>query len=57
MPVDPRLLDLLCCPMCRQRVAPVPDGSGLQCSGCRRVYPVVDGIPNMLVEDAKLAGE
>jgi len=50
-------LDLLCCPMCRQRVAPVPDGSGLQCSGCRRVYPVVDGIPNMLVEDAKLAGE
>ena len=57
LPVDPRLLDLLCCPMCRQRVAPVPDGSGLQCSGCRRVYPVVDGIPNMLVEDAKLAGE
>jgi uncharacterized protein YbaR (Trm112 family) len=43
--------------MCQHGVTPVPDGSGLKCSGCRRVYPVVDGTPNMLVEDAKLAGE
>jgi uncharacterized protein YbaR (Trm112 family) len=36
-------------------VTELPDGSGLSCAVCRRVYPVVDGMPVMLVEEAKIA--
>ena len=56
MPLDARLLALLCCPLCGQAVRPLPDDSGLACDGCGRVYPVVDGIPVMLVEEAKTPG-
>ena len=55
MPVDPRLLEILRCPPCGQAVTELPDGSGLSCPACRRVYPVVDGIPVMLVEEARIA--
>lgn len=55
MPVDERLLALLCCPACRQRVQPLPDDSGLLCAACKRVYPIVDGIPVMLVEESQPA--
>lgn len=50
MPIDPRLLDLLACPVCHVAVAET-DG-GLRCGGCGRVYPIRDGIPVMLVEEA-----
>jgi uncharacterized protein len=53
--VDPRLLEMLCCPACRKAVRPLPDETGLECVGCGRVYPIVDDIPVMLVEDAKPA--
>ena len=54
--IDARLLELLCCPLCRKPVAELADGTGLRCAACRRVYPIVDGIPVMLVEDARLEG-
>ena len=54
MPLDTRLLEILCCPSCRENVRLLPDGDGLACSGCRRVYPIVDGIPVMLLEESKL---
>lgn len=54
MTIDPRLLEILCCPACRSAVKLVPDGAGLECVTCRRIYPVIDGIPDMLVEDATL---
>jgi uncharacterized protein YbaR (Trm112 family) len=50
--IDPRLLELLVCPACHGEVGPVGDGSGLECGGCGRVYPVRDGIPVMLVDEA-----
>ena len=52
MPLDPRLLEILICPACRGEIAPVNDESGLECAGCGRVYPVRDGIPVMLVDEA-----
>lgn len=55
MPIDPRLLEILCCPACRREVQPLPDDAGLKCAGCGRIYPIVDGIPVMLVEES--AGE
>jgi len=57
MAVDPRLLEILACPMCRTEVILTPDGSGLVCRSCRRRYPIVDDIPVMLVEEATVQPE
>jgi SAM-dependent methyltransferase len=40
---DP-LLPTLQCPACR-RGAPVPSSGGYECSGCRRRFPSIDGLP------------
>jgi uncharacterized protein YbaR (Trm112 family) len=53
MTFDARVLEILCCPSCRGALEERPDRSGLECVGCHRVYPIVDGIPNLIVEDAK----
>jgi len=57
MPVDPKLLEMLVCPKCKGAIAPVTtkDGEGLRCETCRLVYPVVDDIPVMLIDEAKPA--
>jgi len=47
-------LDILVCPLCKTRVELLSDESGLKCATCRRVYPIRDGIPVMLIEEAKL---
>lgn len=52
MPVDPRLLEILVCPACHAKVRPTAPADGLACEGCGRVYPIRDGIPVMLVEEA-----
>ena len=49
--LDPRLLEILCCPICRCALTEVEDAKGLRCVGCQRVYPIVDGIPNLLAEE------
>jgi hypothetical protein len=51
------LLEILVCPVpeCRKPIAAAPgDENSLQCTGCGRLYPVIDGIPVMLVEKAKM---
>jgi uncharacterized protein YbaR (Trm112 family) len=51
VPIDPELLEILACPVDH---APVADeGSHLVCASCGRRYPVRDGIPVMLVEEAE----
>jgi uncharacterized protein YbaR (Trm112 family) len=57
MVISKELLDILVCPQCKARVELLPDESGLKCITCRRVYPVRDGIPVMLSEEAKIAPE
>lgn len=54
MPIDPELLEILACPVCKTPVEVVKDGAGLRCTQCRRVYPVQDDIPVMLVEEAQV---
>ncbi len=58
--VLPALLEVLICPSCHGKVvleAGVRDGlaAGLRCVGCGRVYPLVDGIPVMLIDRATQA--
>jgi uncharacterized protein YbaR (Trm112 family) len=50
--ISQELLDILVCPACKRPVAPKPDGKGLKCPECRRVYPIQDDIPIMLVDEA-----
>ena len=55
MPIDPDLLDLLACPS--DDHAPlredVVDGAPvLVCTSCRSVFPIRDGIPVLLADDA-----
>ena len=53
------LLDILVCPACRTPLAMLADPSRLQCSTCRRVFPIRDNIPVLLLEEAivESAGE
>jgi uncharacterized protein len=50
-------LDILVCPVCKSQVELLADESGLKCVSCRRVYPIRDEIPVMLVEEATIAEE
>jgi hypothetical protein len=61
MPLDPRLLAILCCPAEYQGIACHGDleerTDGLKCRTCGLLYPIEDGIPVMLQESAKPAEE
>lgn len=52
MSISPDLLEILVCPACKAKVELKPDGSGLKCVKCHRVYPIRDEIPVMLIEEA-----
>jgi len=56
MAVSKELLDILVCPLCKTPVTLTPDSLGLKCATCRRVYPIRDDIPVMLVDEAKVEG-
>ena len=57
MAVPQDLLDILVCPVCKVPVRLTPDGQGLKCATCRRVYPIKDDIPDMIIEDATVEAE
>jgi uncharacterized protein YbaR (Trm112 family) len=46
------LHEILVCPCCRGRVALRTGGGAYLCAACRLSYPVRDGIPVMLVDEA-----
>lgn len=48
------LLKVLVCPVCKESVALAANGQSLKCSVCRRVYPIKDDIPVMLVGEASI---
>jgi uncharacterized protein YbaR (Trm112 family) len=53
MAVNQALLDMLVCPVCKTPVKITPDGQGLACATCRLVYPIRDGFPVMIKEEAR----
>ncbi len=48
--VDPELLAILACPLDKKPVT--REGNYLVCSECKRHYPIRDGIPVMLIDEA-----
>jgi uncharacterized protein YbaR (Trm112 family) len=55
-PIAAELLEVLACPACKSRV--LQEGATLKCANgkCALVYPVRDGIPVMLVDQARRPG-
>ena len=49
--IDKALLDILACPACKTEVK--LEGERLVCVQCGRRYPIRDGIPVMLIEEAE----
>ena len=49
------LLDILACPACKGKIMHVEKEQKLVCQGeCKRQYPIRDGIPVMLIDEAEL---
>ena len=55
MSIDPKLLEILACPACDDRPPVRQEGDRLICDQCHRRYPIRDGIPVMLVEEAEIS--
>lgn len=51
--MDAKLLDILVCPLCKGPLLYKKAQGELVCKPCRLAYPVNDGIPVMLEEDAR----
>ena len=52
MTLDQQLLDILVCPKCKGKLAYDEAEQTLACAACRVRYPVRDGIPVMLIDEA-----
>lgn len=50
MPIDKEFLEILACPVCREpfKYREKEGKEQLVCTGCKRVYPIEDGIPILL---------
>ena len=51
--VDPKLLEILACPVCKTAVEYDSENQKIICTQCQRRYPVKDGIPIMLESEAE----
>lgn len=53
--IDKELLDILACPACKADVVLETAGTTekIACTKCKRKYPVRDGIPVMLIDEAE----
>lgn len=51
--MDPKLLDILVCPLCKGPLAYNKADKELICKPCRLAYPIRDGIPVMLEDEAR----
>ena len=55
-PVDPKLLEILVCPLTKGPLRYDADAQELISEKARLAYPIRDGIPIMLVDEARSLG-
>lgn len=55
--MDPRLLEILVCPVTKAPLVLDRTRNELQCKASRLAYPIRDGIPVMLEEEAREMSE
>jgi uncharacterized protein YbaR (Trm112 family) len=53
MTIHPELLEILACPKCKGDIRLNVSQDSLICDRCRLVYEIRDGIPIMLIDEAK----
>lgn len=53
MTISKELLEILACPKCKGEIRLREDGRAIICEHCRLAYPVRDGIPVMLIDEAQ----
>jgi len=53
MTISKELLEILACPRCKGDIRLNEAGDGLICDACRLLYEIRDGIPIMLIDEAK----
>jgi uncharacterized protein YbaR (Trm112 family) len=51
--MDSRLLEILVCPLCKGPLDFRKSDQELVCKPCRLAYPISDGIPVMLEDEAR----
>jgi len=54
MPIDPKLLEILACPLCKSKVFETDESIYCTNKECRRRYAITDGIPVMLIDEATI---
>jgi uncharacterized protein YbaR (Trm112 family) len=54
--MDPRLLEILVCPLCKGPLDYRKDAAELVCKACRLAFPIRDDIPIMLEDEARPLG-
>ncbi|MDI6703166.1 MAG: Trm112 family protein [bacterium] len=52
--MDQQLLEILACPVCKADIIYDEVNQKLICTECKRRYPIRDGIPIMLEEEAEI---
>jgi uncharacterized protein len=55
--LSPDLLEILVCPACHGKLDYSEPKQTLTCTACRRIYPIRDGLPVLLIDQARLASE
>ncbi|MDY6952975.1 MAG: Trm112 family protein [Thermodesulfobacteriota bacterium] len=53
MTISQELLDILACPKCKGDIRLNDTKDGLICDKCKLLYEIKDGIPIMLIDEAK----
>ena len=53
MIISKKLLEIIACPKCRGELKLSEDGNFLICENCKIKYPIEDGIPILLVDEAQ----
>lgn len=53
MSLNLKILDVLACPVCKGKLSYDKNATGLICKFDKLLFPVVDGTPIMLVEQAQ----
>ncbi|WP_119343720.1 Trm112 family protein [Facilibium subflavum] len=51
--MDTKLLNIIVCPSCKSPLVYDKDRQVLVCKAEKLAYPIIDGIPVMLVDEAK----
>ena len=55
--MDARLLEILVCPLCKGPLDHLKDKQELVCPPCKLAYPIRDGIPVMLEDEARTVAD